>query len=111
MTDPTRAARLWLAIAVATVWLVSVGGEAEETLSAPTLPDLATSLPPPPRPHQAAHLRLISVFRRGWNLILAALLTQPPLPLGRWVPEPWPTRPPRDQQGTSPPLVEWLQAA
>ena len=29
MTDPARAARLWLAIAVATRWLVSVGGEVD----------------------------------------------------------------------------------
>ena len=27
MTDPERAERLWLAVAVATLWLVSVGGE------------------------------------------------------------------------------------
>jgi hypothetical protein len=29
MTDPARASRLWLAIAVATLWVVSVGGEAD----------------------------------------------------------------------------------
>ncbi len=29
MTDPARATRLWLAIAVATLWVVSVGGEAD----------------------------------------------------------------------------------
>ena len=32
MTDPQRAARLWLAVAVATVWLLSVGGLAEDTI-------------------------------------------------------------------------------
>jgi hypothetical protein len=111
MTDPKRAARLWLAIAVATMWLVSVGGEADDTLSAATLPDLATFLPPPPRSRRATHRRWVSVFRRGWNLSLAALLNQTPLPRGRWVPEPWPTRPPRDQQGTIPLVVEPLQAA
>jgi hypothetical protein len=26
---------------------------------------------------------------RGWNLILVALFDQTPLPLGRFVPEPW----------------------
>ena len=31
MTDPARASRLWLAIAVATLWVVSVGGEADAT--------------------------------------------------------------------------------
>src|SRR5215211_1697357 len=34
MTDPDRAARLWLAVAVATLWLVSVGGEADASLPA-----------------------------------------------------------------------------
>jgi hypothetical protein len=29
LTDPARAERLWLAIAVATLWVVSVGGEAD----------------------------------------------------------------------------------
>ena len=48
MTDP-RGRRAWLAIAVATLWLVSVGGEADAALPATTLPDLATVLPPPPR--------------------------------------------------------------
>ena len=38
----------------------------------------------------ATRLRLVSVFRRGWNLILVALLDQAPLPMGRFVPEPWP---------------------
>jgi hypothetical protein len=111
MTDPARAARRWLAMAVATRWLVSVGGEADETLPVATVPDLATALLPPPHSHQAAHLRLVSVFRRGWNLILAALLNQLPLPHGRLVPEPWPARPPRHQQGTIPAVVALLQAA
>ena len=30
MKDPQRAARLWVAIAVATLWVVSVGGQAEK---------------------------------------------------------------------------------
>ena len=32
MADPQRATRLWLALAVATLWVVSVGGEAEDNL-------------------------------------------------------------------------------
>jgi hypothetical protein len=111
MTHPDRAARLWLASAVATLWLVSVGGEAEETLPLSTLPDLATPLPPPPRSRRATHVRLVSVFRRGWNLSLAALLNHTPLPHGRLVPEPWPTRPPLNPPGIVPSLVELLQAA
>ena len=93
MTQPDRAARLWLAVAVATLWLLSVGGEADETIPASTVLDVTTLVPQPMRTRQATRLRLVSVFRRGWTLILVALLDQAPLPLGRFVPEPWPTVP------------------
>ena len=33
MTDPSRAERHWLAIALATLWLISIGGEADANLS------------------------------------------------------------------------------
>src|SRR5882724_187387 len=89
MTKPERAARLWLAVAVATLWLLSVGGEADATVPASTVPDVTVLVPAPPRTRRATRLRLVSVFRRGWNLILVALLDQAPLPLGRFVPEPW----------------------
>jgi hypothetical protein len=90
MCDPQRAARLWLAVAVATLWLLSVGGMAEETLPVSTLLPLANADCPPSRPRQATCLRLVSVFRQGWITILVALLNQRRLPLGRFVPEPWP---------------------
>ena len=38
MTDPARAARLWLALAVATLWLLSVGGAADASVPEGTLP-------------------------------------------------------------------------
>ena len=90
MTDPQRAARLWLAVAVATLWLLSVGGEAEETIPVSTLLPLAPADCPPSRPRRATQLRLVSIFRQGWTTILVALLNQRHLPLGRFVPEPWP---------------------
>jgi hypothetical protein len=40
MTDPQRAARLWLAVAVATLWVLSVGGRAEATIPVGTLLEL-----------------------------------------------------------------------
>ncbi len=91
MSDPQRAARLWLAVAVATLWLLSVGGMAEETIPESTLLPLADDAFPASRPRRATHLRLLSVFRRGWIAILAALLNQRRLPLGRFKPEPWPS--------------------
>ena len=90
MMDPQRAARLWLAVAVATLWLLSVGGMAEDTLPVSTLLPLADADSPASRPRPATQLRLVSVFRQGWITILVALLNQHRLPQGRFVPEPWP---------------------
>lgn len=90
MTDPQRAARLWLAVAVATLWLLSVGGEADATIPAATLLALPTAGLPSRRHRRATRLRLVSVFRQGWNAILVALLQGRRLPTGRFVPEPWP---------------------
>jgi hypothetical protein len=39
--------------------------------------------------------RLIAIFHRGWNEIIAALLRHDPLPLGKGTPEPWPKPPPQ----------------
>jgi hypothetical protein len=43
MTDPARAERLWLAIAIATWWLLSVGGEAEAAIPTTTFPSVPGS--------------------------------------------------------------------
>ena len=48
MSHPDRAARLWLAVAVATLWLLSVGGEADETIPASTLLDVTALVPGAP---------------------------------------------------------------
>jgi hypothetical protein len=98
MTDPERAARLWLAVSVATLWLLRVGGAAEVTIPESTLPalgtlDLGPGLPAPRRARRATRLRLVSIFRRGWFLIHVALLRHDPLPLGAFLPEPWPAVP------------------
>lgn len=90
MSDPQRAARLWLAVAVATLWLLSVGGMAEDTLPVSTPLPLAEADGPASQPRPATQLRLVSIFRQGWITILVALLNQRRLPRGRFVPEPWP---------------------
>jgi hypothetical protein len=90
MTPPARAARRWLAVAVAPLWLLSVGGEAEETLPASTGLAVPARVPPPARTRRATRLRLGSILRRGWPLLLVALLAQVPRPMGRCIPEPWP---------------------
>jgi hypothetical protein len=85
MEDPARAERLWLAVAVATWWLLSVGGEADEQLPVETMKDV-----PHTQRRRRPRWRLIAVFHRGWAQILAALLDHDPLPLGEGWPEPWP---------------------
>ena len=95
MTQPARAARLWLAVAVATLWAAPVSAaRPAETIPASTVPDVTALVPEPPRTRRATRLHGRSVsFARGWNLILVALLDHAPLPLGRFVPEPWPAVP------------------
>jgi hypothetical protein len=88
MTDPARAERLWLAIAIATWWLLAVGGEAEADLPATTFP----SVPGSPR-QQGRGWRLVGIFKQGWSLIMAALIGQFPLPMGTGHPEAWPALP------------------
>jgi len=88
MTDPARAERLWLAIAIATWWLLAVGGEAEAALPTATLP----AVPGSPR-QQGRRWRWVGIFRHGWSLIVAALFNHQPLPLGHGCPEPWPAVP------------------
>ena len=93
MTEPQRAARLWLAVAVATLWLLSVGGLADASIPDSTLLDVSAALVLQHRQRRATRLRLVSAFRRGWILLLVALLDHEPLPLGAFLPEPWPTVP------------------
>ena len=93
MRAPGRAARLWLAVAVATLWLLSVGGETDEEVPEGTLTDVTALCPPKRRSRHETRLRLVSVFRRGWIRLLVALIRQEPLPAGRFVPEAWPRAP------------------
>jgi hypothetical protein len=107
MTDPERASRLWLAVAVATLWLVRVGGEVEDSLPESTVVVLAApDLAAPRRPRRATRLRLVSLFRRGWVAILVALLDGAPLPRGSFRPDPWPVLP--AQTAPAQPILEEL---
>jgi hypothetical protein len=94
MSHPEPAARLWRAVAGATLWLRSVGGAADETIPVSTLRDVTGWCPQRPRTRRATRLRLVSGLRQGWGQRLGALLRQDPLPEGRFVPDPWPGVPP-----------------
>lgn len=89
MRDPARAERLWLAMAVATVWVVSVGGEADATLPVSTLEALPATHVARRTRRVASRPRLLSCFARGLVTILGHLLRGEGLVLGRFVPEPW----------------------
>ncbi len=90
MRDPRRAERLWLAMALATLWVVSVGCQAEDARLTPVLSAVpaSSSAPPPARGRRAP--RAVSCFRRGQLLLVAALVNQQPVPCGHLLPEPWP---------------------
>lgn len=99
MSDPQRAERLWLAIATATLWLVSVGGETDGDLSASSLCDnhgqnfSELDLSPSTATVQQTSCvlnqptRYLSCFRRGFLRILASAIKGMPLPTGRFIPD------------------------
>lgn len=90
MQEATRVERLWLAMAAAMVWTVSVGSQAEDQGPAgfvkpvSPLPGIGQRLPTQ-RP-----ARRLSCLQRGRLVLLAALLKAEAMPLGEIVPEPWP---------------------
>jgi hypothetical protein len=89
MADPARAARFWLALAVATLWVVSVGGEADANLPASSLELLPLTHIARRTKKRPSKPRLLSCFTRGLFTILAALIAQQSIPLGVFIPEPW----------------------
>jgi hypothetical protein len=105
MTDPARAARLWLAVAVAPLGVLSVGGEADEAIPASPLLDVTGRCSRRPRSRRATRRRLVSVFRQGWLTVLVALLCHELLPEGCFMPDPWPVVPPCEDEAREPVLA------
>jgi hypothetical protein len=93
MVDPQRAERLWLAIAVATLWAVSVGGEVDATLPASSLAVLPVRHVARRTATNRSRPRMLSCFARGILTIVGRLIRGDGLVLGRFVPVPWPTIP------------------
>jgi hypothetical protein len=92
MSDPCRVARLWLALSVATLWMLTLGNDVEvgSVAELPEQPDLAAILGVP-TPGSRRQTRL---FRLGWLWLLVQLIEQHPLPLPKQLlPEPWPEVP------------------
>lgn len=85
MTDPHRAERHWLVMAVATLWAVSMADIPDPQLPASSLDPLPPAVPPARKRSQP---RLFSCFRLGCFTILAYLLSHAPLPRGSFRPGP-----------------------
>jgi hypothetical protein len=102
MRDPARAARLWLALAVATLWMLTIGSDIElgPPAEQPELPDLTPLL----GKRAAQQPRRLRLFRLGWLWLLVRLIQGQSLPLPtRLVPEPWPAIPERLDAAFAPP--------
>lgn len=101
MEDPQRAERLWLAIAVATFWAVSVGGEADATVPISSLEALPATHVARRKASGRTRPRMLSCFARGLLAIVGSLIRGAGLLFGRFHPEPWPTTlPARPKAGT-----------
>lgn len=90
MADPARADRLWLALAVATLWVVSAGDALEKDRAVPIRRDLSPrrASVARPRPHR------VRLFRLGLLSIVVAAVASRPLPLPqRLAPDPLPQPP------------------
>ena len=79
--------------AVATLWAVSVGGEVDATLPESSLEALPQTHVARRTATKRARPRMLSCFARGIITIIGRLIRGDGLVLGRFVPEPWPTRP------------------
>lgn len=94
MTDPERATRLWLVIALATLWVVRVGGEADASLPISSLDDLPETHIARKTKRNRLPPRRLSCFNRGQIMILVSLIKGEPIPVGGFFPEVWPSTTP-----------------
>lgn len=94
MVDPARAERMWFAIAVATLWVLSVGGEADATLPVSGLEALPPTHIARRTATQRSRPRMLSCFARGILIIIGSLIRGDGFVMGRFIPEPWPSSPP-----------------
>jgi len=88
ITEPKRAERIWLIMAIAMLWVLNEGGHAEEASSprkeAPHEEDNDAS-----QPVSKPFARIISCFLQGLNAILAKLLKGHDIVLRRFAPVQW----------------------
>jgi hypothetical protein len=95
MHEAGRVERLWLAMAVAIVWMVSLGTQAESQWPQALPQRLPQQHIARQRMQEAScrpPVRRLSCAQRGRLVLLAALLQGEDLPVGRLVPQSWPER-------------------
>ncbi len=94
MQDAGRVERLWLAMALAQLWMVSLGCQAEQVSAQheqhADLPLTHLARRRRTRPADQLPPRRLSCVVRGRLLVVAALFNAEVLPCGRLMPEPWP---------------------
>ena len=74
MVDPERPRRLWLAIAVATLWAVSVGGEVDANLPVSSLEALPQTHVARRTATRRSRPRMVSCFAHGIITIVGRLI-------------------------------------
>ena len=84
LLDPERAERLWLAMAVATLWMVMLGGEAENQSPEPNLSPLPPQHTVFSKTLLLKPLRQLSCFLLGSITLVADLLKGLSIHLHRW---------------------------
>ena len=93
MTNPQRAERVWLVMAVTMLWVLHEGGQMEDATSRP-----GVSAPEEdagnPHPSGRSLTRTISCFLRGLHAILIKLLLRYDISLNRFAPLQWSSMPP-----------------
>lgn len=94
MQDASRVERLWLAMAVAQLWTLSVGCQAEarqdQKPAGSPLPATHIARRRRKRPAEQPAGRRLSCVVRGRLCLVAALFTAVSLPCGRLLAQPWP---------------------
>lgn len=111
MQDAGRVERLWLAMAGAMVWMVSLGAQAESQLpmACPEqLPEKHIARKQMRRVSPQPLVRRLSCAQRGRLVLLAALLQAEDLPIGRLLPEMWPETIVSPKRGVSPSKLRQL---
>ena len=84
LLDPQRAERLWLVLAVSTLWMVMLGGAAESQSPPPNLEQLPRTHITFSKPLRLQPPRRLSCFLQGLLTLLADLLNDIPIHLHRW---------------------------